>query len=149
MLELSNYDSSNQFFERDYADKWNNKGYKSAFFNTITNQHIGRLTSEIGKTSKKNAYELNKEEQFANKSDFPSYLINLDRRPDRLSYCKSNLVFNFERFSAIDGSKLNNYSNFDDLYNVIEDQHIIPGEMGCKLSHYLLWNNIKEPTMDS
>ncbi len=147
VLELGNYNSSNQFFERDYADKWNEKGYKSAFFNTITNQHIGRLTSEIGKTSKKNAYELNKEEQFANKSDFPSYLINLDRRPDRLSYCKSKLTFNFERFSAIDGSKLNNYSNFDDLYNVIEGQHIIPGEIGVKLSHYSLWNNIKEPTL--
>ena len=53
VLELGNYDSSNQFFERDYADKWNENGYKSAFFNTITNQHIGRLTSEIGKLPKK------------------------------------------------------------------------------------------------
>tara|TARA_B110000967_G_scaffold203765_1_gene245006 strand:- start:6919 stop:11559 length:4641 start_codon:yes stop_codon:yes gene_type:complete len=147
ILELGNYDSANQFFERDYADKWKEKGYKSAFFNTITNQHIGRLTSEIGNSSKQNAYVLNEQEQFTNKPDFPSYLINLDRRTDRLSYCKSKLTFNFERFSAIDGSQLNNYSDFDELYNTIEGQSIIPGEIGVKLSHYSLWNNIKEPTL--
>lgn len=63
ILELGNYDSPNTFFERDYADRWNNAGYKSGFFNKLTNYHIGRLTSEIN-SGKPNAYTINNETQF-------------------------------------------------------------------------------------
>jgi len=61
ILELGNYDSPNTFFERDYADRWNEAGYKSAFFNKLTNYHIGKLTSE---RTKENAYSMNGESQF-------------------------------------------------------------------------------------
>ena len=64
ILKLGNFDSANQFFEMDYAEKWTKAGYKSAFFNMITNRHIGRLTSERNDTSKLNAYALNNESQF-------------------------------------------------------------------------------------
>ena len=66
ILQLGNFDSSNQFFEMDYANKWTKAGYKSGFFNAITNRHIGRLTSErFNNEHTKNAYELNNESQFS------------------------------------------------------------------------------------
>jgi hypothetical protein len=61
IFALGNYDSPNTFFERDYADKWNNAGYKTAFFNRINCKHIGRLLCE---KNKPNAYDLNNESQF-------------------------------------------------------------------------------------
>jgi hypothetical protein len=62
ILELGNFDSENTFFEKDYGYKWTNAGYKSAFFNIITSQHIGRLTSDSKNI--KNSYDLNNEKQF-------------------------------------------------------------------------------------
>ena len=64
ILNLGNYDSENTFFERSYADKWEACGYKSAFFEKITNIHIGRLTSERNDPTILNAYKLNNEDQF-------------------------------------------------------------------------------------
>ena len=46
ILNLGNFNSENTFFERDYADKYYEKGFKSAFYNEIVCIHIGRLTSE-------------------------------------------------------------------------------------------------------
>ena len=63
ILKLGNYDSLNTFFEREYANKYFENGYKSAFFNEITCIHMGRLTSERN-TDIKNAYQLNSIEQF-------------------------------------------------------------------------------------
>lgn len=63
ILELGNFDSENNFFERDYADKYFEKGYKSAFFDEITCLHTGKLTTE-NNDQKQNAYALNDMEQF-------------------------------------------------------------------------------------
>jgi hypothetical protein len=63
ILELGNYDSPNSFFERDYADKYWEKGYKTAFFDFIFSLHIGKQHWE--KTGM-NAYALNQTEQFKN-----------------------------------------------------------------------------------
>ncbi len=64
ILILGNYDSENQFFEMDYASRWNSFGFLSGFYNRITNRHIGRLTSERHDKTISNAYELNNEHQF-------------------------------------------------------------------------------------
>jgi len=69
VLNLGNFDSTNTFFEMDYANKWANAGYKSAFFSCLTNRHIGRLTSQINNNIK-NAYNLNNEEQFTNSKQY-------------------------------------------------------------------------------
>jgi hypothetical protein len=61
ILALGNYDSPNTFFERDYADRYVAKGYRSAFFDAITCFHTGKLTSDKTGT---NAYTLNDENQF-------------------------------------------------------------------------------------
>ena len=45
----------------EYAHKWMNHGYKTAFFNRMTNKHIGKLTYE---NNKQNAYQMNNEAQF-------------------------------------------------------------------------------------
>jgi hypothetical protein len=65
ILNIGNFDSPNTFFEMDYAYKYNNMGFKSAFYNEITCIHIGRLTSEKNSTEKKNAYQLNGVGQFS------------------------------------------------------------------------------------
>lgn len=63
ILSLGNYDSPNQFFEHDYASKYTNAGYQSAYLNEITNIHIGRLTKDrFG--NEPNAYTLNNTKQF-------------------------------------------------------------------------------------
>ncbi len=64
ILAIGNYDTPNQFFEMDYANKWTTLGYVSGFYNHITNRHIGRLTSERNDRTQPNAYELNNESQF-------------------------------------------------------------------------------------
>ena len=64
IFNIGDYNTENQFFEMDYARKWMDRGYRSAFFNRITNRHIGRLTSERHDKTKANAYELNNEGQF-------------------------------------------------------------------------------------
>jgi hypothetical protein len=46
VFQVGDFNTENQFFEMDYARKWVECGFKSAFFNRITNRHIGRLTSE-------------------------------------------------------------------------------------------------------
>ena len=72
IMDLGNYDSANNFFEIDYANKWNHAGYKSAFFNQITCRHIGRLTSERNDKSVPNAYTLNNIDQFSMNNASPS-----------------------------------------------------------------------------
>jgi GR25 family glycosyltransferase involved in LPS biosynthesis len=69
VFNVGDFNTENQFFEMDYARKWVDRGYKSAFFNRITNRHIGRLTSERHDKSKANAYELNNEGQFQKLAD--------------------------------------------------------------------------------
>jgi hypothetical protein len=73
ILKLGDFHSEDTFFERAYANKWLNTGYQSAFFNKLTNIHIGRLTSERFDDNKLNAYKLNNEDQF-----FKSPLININ-----------------------------------------------------------------------
>ena len=61
VLELGNYDSANTFFERDYADKYYAKGYKTMYYDFIYSLHIGKQHWE---KDGKNAYALNEVGQF-------------------------------------------------------------------------------------
>jgi len=65
VLELGNYDSANTFFERDYANKYNAAGYKTAFYDSIHSLHIGKQHWE---KEGQNAYSLNETSQFAAKT---------------------------------------------------------------------------------
>jgi len=72
ILELGNYNDTLHFFEREYANKYEEKGYKSAFLNQFMCKHIGKLTSERDLT--KSSYHLNKCLQFQTKFVIGVYL---------------------------------------------------------------------------
>ena len=62
ILELGNYDSVHNFFERDYADKYHAAGYQTAFFDFVYSLHIGKQHWE---KDGQNAYALNQVNQLA------------------------------------------------------------------------------------
>jgi hypothetical protein len=146
VLVLGNFDSANQFFERDYANKWNDVGYKTAFFDRITHRHIGRLTSEIKSGTVKNAYELNGEAQFqANQITSPIKVINLERRTDRKlvvsQLFKAATLTDFVFYKAVDGKTLESTNELKTLFQG-NDFGNRKGVMGCALSHYQLWKEL-------
>jgi GR25 family glycosyltransferase involved in LPS biosynthesis/glycosyltransferase involved in cell wall biosynthesis len=144
ILTLGNFDSANQFFERDYANKWHEAGYQTAFFNRISHRHIGRLTSEINKGGVKNAYELNAEPQFqAPPSNIK--IINLERRPDRklamTQLLKTANIRDFTFFKAVEGKTLESTNELKTLF-IGNDFGTRKGIMGCALSHLQLWKEL-------
>lgn len=66
ILKLGNYDSNNTFFELDYAKRYVESGFKSAYYDNITSLHIGRLSGSRANNESANAYTLNNTEQFGN-----------------------------------------------------------------------------------
>jgi GR25 family glycosyltransferase involved in LPS biosynthesis len=139
----------------DYALKWTNAGYKSAFFNRITCRHIGRLTSDKNTKNVKNAYELNNESQFfenENKqhdkqNDKKIKIINLERRKDRkeatikiLSDAQIDPSI-YEFVNAVDGQSLEPTLFIKELFKG-NDFGSRKGVIGCALSHYNLWKQL-------
>ena len=118
VLTLGNFDSPNTFFERDYADKYFNLGYTSAYFNEVNSIHIGKLTSET-QEDKKNAYHLNNEKQFSNTKKIENDIKNLYDGVD-LTVKLDNLLQKYHFYPAQDffGSDIfhiGNQSLFDQL----------------------------------
>jgi GR25 family glycosyltransferase involved in LPS biosynthesis len=153
ILDLGNFDSANQFFERDYADRWNDANYKTAFFNRITHRHIGRLTSEINTGNVKNAYELNAESQFTAvaKAAVPKNIriVNLERRMDRKNVVaklfRQSGLHDFSFFKAVDGKTLESTNELKKLFKG-NDFGSRKGVLGCALSHYKLWQELLDDT---
>ena len=154
ILKLGNYDSPNQFFERDYADKWTDADYKTAFFDRITHRHIGRLTTEISSGTVKNAYELNKESQFNvyTKPNKKVKMINLERRTDRkdkiVELFKKGGVKDYDIVKAVDGLKLEPLLELKNLFKG-NDFGNRRGVIGCALSHLKLWRELIEDKQNS
>ena len=149
--KLGNYDSQNQFFEKDYADKYTESGYKSAFYDEITCLHTGKLTRERDDPSKKNAYQLNGENQFDKASPTPKEnkpnepmikVINLERRPDRKKDIEDKFktaeIVDYEFVTALNGNELEPSEELSKLFNG-NDFGSRCGVIGCALSHYYLW----------
>ena len=72
------------------------------------------------------------------------YLINLDRRPDRLSYVSKQLDsigLPFERFSAIDGQKEDAIlpDIRRELFIINQKNKPVRGEIACAASHLAVW----------
>ena len=152
-LKLGNFDSSNQFFERDYADKWTKANYKTAFFDRITHRHIGRLTSEINSGTVKNAYELNGEAQFAAQDHGKAYkptnikVLNLERRLDRKAamviQMKEAGLHDFSFYKAVDGNELDSTQELKTLF-AGNDFGNRRGVIGCAMSHLKMWRELLE-----
>ena len=148
------FNENTTHFERDYAN-WYYHEYKyiSAFLDTIYSIHIGRLTSEINDNTKINAYILNEEQQFGLiRSNYKqieklkTFVINLDRRPDRwaafLNNVNKNLNFlNYEKFSAVDGKILQNSHQLQRIFDG-NDYNMMVGAVGCALSHFKLYTKL-------
>ena len=88
-----------------------------------------------------------------------TFVITLGSRQDRLiAFDNANWQkVKFEEFAAIDGSKLTYSSLIADGFDTnknwidpINKTHISQGEVGCFLSHYLLWKkciDLNEPIL--
>ena len=131
-----------QVFEKEYSLRYNNKGYLSAFLESVYCIHIGKLTSE---RDKPNAYELN------NQIKIKTVVINLDKRTDRWENFKTNndgLSFiKYERFSAIDGENLKNSAQLQRIFDG-NDYNMRIGIVGCALSHIKLYIDLVNTTED-
>ena len=157
IIALGNYDSPNQFFEKDYADRWYDAGWRSAFFNRITCEHIGKLTSD---RTGANAYTMNDESQFVKKTEtsvlenkrfgptkFEIKVVNLERRPDRkeqtIAKFKEHGIVDYTFIEAVDGQKLDVGVDIIELFKG-NDFGSRKGFIGCALSHYNLWKKLLE-----
>ena len=169
--DIGEFNEQISHFEMDYAHKYANKGYVSAFFEGIYCLHTGRLTSERDDETKLNAYKLNNEVQFYGKENvmkkteeneivkdhvnevvkdvcdmsFKTYIVNLDRRPDRwetfMENTKNIEFLNYERFSAVDGKLIKNSSQLQQIFET-NDYYMRRGMVGCLLSHVKLYTEL-------
>lgn len=155
--ELGRFNEQVSHFEMEYSYRYIEKGYKSAFLESVYCMHIGRLTSERHDSSKDNAYTLNNEPQFYGKEatlekketkindNFPfrmkTFVVNLDKRPDRWETFQNHnepKFLNYERFSAIDGTKLKPTSQLSQIFDN-NDYNMREGMVGCAMSHVKLY----------
>jgi len=132
-------------FEFCFASRYTEQGFKTVFLPGYHIEHIGRLTSELYDISKFNAYDLNCDltqtiGQFNYKIKFKSFVINLDRRPDRMALIDAQkpLLPLFERVSAFDGRDLTISKRLRSLCRH-GDYYMRPGVIGCVLSHLKLY----------
>jgi GR25 family glycosyltransferase involved in LPS biosynthesis len=152
---IGDFNNDSQHFEMEYANRYFEKGYISAFFEGVYSKHIGRLTTERNNNNIPNAYNLNNEQQFVKKDEkkikIKTYVINLDRRPDRwekfekISQCIDFLKY--ERFSAIDGSKLKSTPQLQRIFDN-NDYNMRPGIVGCAMSQIKLYIELIKSDID-
>ena len=123
-------------FEKDYALRYMDKGWKTAYLESPVSEHIGRKTKDRH-GSETNAYDLNQTMQFG-RAHFRAFMVHLDRRTDRLKALVIPPVINVTLYSAVDGSQLTPHPALNGLFrNNIVDMK--PGIIGCALSHIKLW----------
>lgn len=139
-----------RWFEFNFGLRYVQAGYVTTFLPGYHIKHIGRLTSQMNNMNILNAYDLLNTEQFREKIKYKSFMINLDRRPDRLEkmnkQIQDNLLpENIIRISAIDGLKLKINPRLRSLCRKNNFQ-MRPGVIGCALSHIQLYQKLIEDT---
>jgi GR25 family glycosyltransferase involved in LPS biosynthesis/glycosyltransferase involved in cell wall biosynthesis len=152
------FDESAGHFEHDYARRYLQAGFHSAFFDGVYALHTGRLTSERGDAAKANAYDLNGQPQFgairSAGAPLPAEslavrVINLARRHERLdgfrarvaSACGESFQRRVERFEAIDGRELALIPELRHLFRN-NDFGYRRSVVACALSHLALWSDL-------
>lgn len=143
---LGPYNESAHHFEMDYSKKYASIGLKSTFLEGIYCLHIGRLTSERENKSIPNAYTLNGQSQFYPKEKVEkevieqgveTYVVNLDRRPDRMKDFDKVSPVKYIKFSAIDGKWLKPSIQLQQIFER-NDYNMRSGMVGCAMSHIKL-----------
>lgn len=130
-------------FEYNFGLRYVSSGFITCFLPGINFIHIGRLTSEIYDYTKLNAYDMINTEQFTSSIKYLSFVINLDRRSDRMEKIinQTSYLPPYERFSAIDGKNL----IYNDVLGFLcekGDYKMRPGVIGCALSHLTLYHKL-------
>ena len=164
LKDIGRFNLEAPHFEMEYAYRYVNMGYISAFFENLYCIHTGRLTSQINDKNAINAYTLNNEKQFykekkevkeeskeeakeeskqyREKIKLKTYVLNLDRRSDRWeNFVKNSSELNFlkyERFSAVDGIKVNSTTQLQRIFNN-NDYNMKVGMVGCLMSHIKMY----------
>lgn len=139
-----------RWFEFNFGLRYVQAGFVTTFLPGYHIKHIGRLTSQINEMNILNAYDLLNTEQFREKIKYKSFMINLDRRPDRLEKMNQQIRNNFlptdiTRVSAIDGSKLKINPRLRSLCRKNNFQ-MRSGVIACALSHIQLYHQLLEDT---
>lgn len=176
LRELGDFNTKVSHFEMEYAHRYYNAGYTSAFLEGTYCLHTGRLTSERNDLTKPNAYTLNNEAQFSGKEEqipvkteplttvtptvtptvttpqvlIRTFVVNLDKRPDRwTSFCSKPepKFLQYERFSAVDGSKLIPTVQLQQIFDN-NDYNMRRGMVGCAMSHIKLMVNLLNEDRD-
>ena len=152
------FDESAGHFEHDYARRYLQAGFRSAFFDGVYALHTGRLTTERGDPAKTNAYELNGQPQFGAVAAAHAppaaeslivKVINLARRHERLDGFRARVadagdegfLARVERFEAIDGRDLELIPEIRYLFRD-NDFGYRRSVVGCALSHLALWSDL-------
>lgn len=169
LKEVGEFNLKASHFEMEYAHRYVNLEYISAFFENIYCIHMGRLTSQIGDKNAINAYSLNNEKQFFKEEEkevkvekvfrslseynILTYVLNLDRRVDRWNnFLKLNdkeLAFlNYKRFSAIDGTIIKSTTQLQRIFNN-NDYNMQVGMVGCLMSHVKMYIELINSTYDA
>lgn len=84
-------------------------------------------------------------------SQIKTFVINLDRRPDRLHPLAERLRalhIDFERFAAVDGSALDQTHHADIERHFHDQNALVPQAIGCALSHVKVWQQIVDQKHD-
>ena len=129
-------------FEIDYALRYHNQGFRTAYFEFVSSEHIGRKTKDrFG--NQPNAYVLNGSTQF---QEIPlrNVLINLERRPDRRKeLVERGMPLEPEWVQAVDGQQLTPCTELNSLFR--ENQRdMTAGQVGCALTHLRLWTMLAD-----
>lgn len=129
------------FFEKDYGIRYVERGWKTAYLESVYCEHIGRKTADRFDPTVNNAYSLNQTSQFGG-YQVQSWLIHLERRPDRmerLSLPDGGTYITV--FPAVDGTTLTPSPILNTLFreNKVD---MSPGVVGCALSHLSLWSSL-------
>lgn len=142
--QVGKFNINAHHFEMEYSYRYNNLGFKSVFLDGIHCLHTGRLTSEIHDKTKKNAYDLNNESQFFKndkqqdkQEDIEVFVINLNRRRDRIEKFVKNYPIKYTLFEAVDGKKLKPTALLQKIFEN-NKYNMNRGVIGCSLSHIKL-----------
>ncbi|MEO6749278.1 MAG: glycosyltransferase [Casimicrobiaceae bacterium] len=158
LQQVGAFDETAGHFEHNYAQRYTQAGFRSAFLDGVHALHTGRLTSERNTSTRANAYVLNGTPQFGEVAsprvplragELPAKVINLARRPDRLQGFNRRLAeatdksfaARVERFAAVDGHDLELLPEIRHLFRG-NDFRYRRGVIGCALSHLALWNEL-------
>lgn len=158
--EVGLYNIDADHFEMEFAHRYTQNGYKTAFLDRISCIHIGRLCKDRNDNTQQNAYLLNKQPQFHKpRQEYKLFyiVVNLDTRQDRWNkmlqqiqqekeYIQGSEKFVVNRFSAINGYKLHPTRQLEQLFND-NDYRYRRGIIGCALSHMTLYCSIPQQSI--